>query len=37
LRVAVVLGDQSLAAEEQPLDEAVERLALDGRGFDPAA
>src|SRR3954447_9665601 len=37
LPVAVVLGDQPLAAEEQPLDEAVERLALVGRGLDDAA
>ena len=36
LPVAVVLGDQTLAAEEQPLDEAVERLALVGRGLDDA-
>jgi transposase len=30
LLVAVVLGDQALAAEEEPLDEPVERLALVG-------
>ena len=30
LPVAVVLGDQALAAEEEPLDEPVERLALVG-------
>jgi hypothetical protein len=29
-QVAVVLGDQALAAEEEPLDEPVERLALVG-------
>ena len=36
LLVAVVLGDQALAAEEEPLGEPVERLALVGRGL-PAA
>ena len=36
LLVAVILGDQTLAAEEQPLDEAIERLALVGRGLDGA-
>ncbi len=37
LPVAVVLGDQPLATEEEPLNEAVERLALVGRGLNDAA
>jgi hypothetical protein len=37
LPVTIVLGDQPLAAEEEPLDEAVERLTLVGRGLDLAA